>query len=205
MDWDFIKSDLPKLLSSMKMGAERIRQIVLSLRNFSRLDESGAKEVDLHEGLDNTLLILQNRLRFSSGRNKRSEITITKEYDDLPPITCHAGQINQVFMNLLSNAIDALDQENPPTPNIHIRTLLDNGWVAISIKDNGPGMTAEVASKLFDPFFTTKPIGKGTGLGLSISYQIVVERHQGNITCISELGEGAEFIVEIPARSINLV
>ncbi|MGB3693782.1 MAG: PAS domain S-box protein [Spirulinaceae cyanobacterium] len=203
IDWDFIKSDLPKLLGSMKMGAERIRQIVLSLRNFSRLDESGAKEVDLHEGLDNTLLILQNRLRFSSGRNNRSEITVTKEYGDLPPITCHAGQINQVFMNLLSNAIDALDQENHQVPNIHIRTLLNNGWVAISIKDNGPGMTAEVASKLFDPFFTTKPIGKGTGLGLSISYQIVVERHQGNITCISEPGKGAEFIVEIPVRTIS--
>ena len=206
MEWNFIKSDLPKLLSSMKMGADRIRQIVLSLRNFSRLDESGVKEVDLHEGLDNTLLILQNRLRFPPGKSNRGEITITKEYDNLPPITCHAGQLNQVFMNLLSNAIDAFDlekyQENKQAPHIHIRTLITKGWVAISIKDNGPGMTAEVASKLFDPFFTTKPIGKGTGLGLSISYQIVVERHQGNITCISDPGEGAEFIVEIPAHGM---
>jgi two-component system, NtrC family, sensor kinase len=208
IDLNFLLEDLPKLLTSMQLGAERIRQIVLSLRNFSRLDEAEMKPVDLHEGIDSTLLILQNRLKARSGR---VGILVIKEYGDLPRVDCYAGQLNQVFMNVLSNAIDALEesalnsttadnrQVRAESPQIRIRTeVLDGEWVAIRIADNGPGMTELVRRKLFDPFFTTKPVGKGTGLGLSISYQIVVEKHGGRFHCASALGQGTEFVIEIP-------
>ena len=203
----FIVKDLTKLLKSMQIGTSRIREIVLSLRNFSRLDESDFKRVDVHEGIDNTLMILRNRLKATE---KRPEIGIIRNYGDLPFVDCYPGQLNQVFMNLLTNAIDALDESNQglsygdveAEPNtITISTeCLDKEWVKISIKDNGLGMNQEVQSKLFDPFFTTKPVGKGTGLGLSISYQILTDKHQGKLYCNSELGEGSEFVLEIPVK-----
>ncbi|HLO50756.1 MAG TPA: PAS domain S-box protein [Kamptonema sp.] len=215
LDLEFISEDLRKLLSSMKVGTERIRSIVLSLRNFSRLDESEVKEVDIHEGLDSTLLILQNNLKEKS---EELGIQVIKDYGRVPLIECHPGQLNQVFMNLIGNAIDALhnlrvnkNQEktqsstlNTELPTIWIRTeVINNHRIAIRIIDNGPGMTEEVRGKLFDPFFTTKEVGKGTGLGLSISYQIVVEKHGGQLYCISAPGEGAEFAIEIPVRCQN--
>src|SRR5207237_1019305 len=177
---NFLEEDLPKTLSSMKVGAIRIREIVLTLRNFSRHDEAAMKSVDIHEGIDSTLLILQHRLQ---EKLDIPPIGIKKEYANLPKIACYAGQLNQVFINIISNAIDALhlqDQQrskaeikqNPSS--IVIRTQIKNQErLVISIKDNGPGMTEEVRTKLFDPFFTTKPLGEGKGLGLSISYQIV--------------------------------
>jgi signal transduction histidine kinase len=185
----------------MKVGADRIRDLVLSLRNFSRLDEAEMKPVDIHEGIDNTLLILQHRLKEKAGY---PVIQAIKNYGQLPLINCYPGQLNQVFMNLLSNAIDALESSEVskiPTLIIRICTELnDSGYITIRIADNGPGMSKEVLSRLFDPFFTTKPIGKGTGLGLSISYQIVVEKHEGTLNCYSELGKGTEFVVTLPQR-----
>ncbi|MEH2125125.1 PAS domain S-box protein [Nostoc sp.] len=258
IDLDFLKQDLPKILESMKMGSERIRQIVLSLRNFSRLDEDGTKAVDIHEGMDSTLLLLQNRLKAKPGY---PEIQVIRDYGNLPPVVCHAGQMNQVFMNLLTNAIDSLEEsfvnshtlqkgEAPMSlvnnteqseqrtnerqllllsqtlrvaclraevqagkpvqrtasqgqmtfPQIRIRSLIQEDYVIISIADNGPGMTEEVRKRLFDPFFTTKPVGKGTGMGLSINYQIIVQKHGGQIQCISAPGQGAEFVVMIPLK-----
>ena len=205
IELDFLVQDFQKILSSMKLGAERIRQIVLSLRNFSRLDEALMKEVDIHEGIDNTLVILQNQLKDKPGH---PEIQVIKEYGNLPKVECCAGQLNQIFMNLLVNAIDSLDESNrkrlpdgsKQNPGaIWIRTrVLDRNWVEIRIIDNGLGMTAEVQHKIFDPFFTTKSVGKGTGLGLAIGYQIVVEKHGGQLECISAPGQGAEFVIKIP-------
>lgn len=207
IDVDFVVPDLLKILSSMEMGAERIRQIVLSLRNFARHDEAEKKPVDIHEGIDSTLLILHSRLK-SNG--SIPGIQVIKDYGDLPKVECYAGQLNQVFMNILGNAIDSL--ENQPAPKtIEISTAVvpqysgsaESGksigqLVAIRIRDSGPGLTEKAKLRLFDPFFTTKPVGKGTGLGLSISYQIVVEKHGGSLKCISEPGQGAEFWIEIP-------
>ncbi|MHC0065958.1 ATP-binding protein [Nostoc sp. UIC 10890] len=205
IDLDFMAEDLPKILTSMKMGANRIREIVLSLRNFSRLDEADMKPVNIHEGIDSTLLILQNRFKQTSGN---AGIEIIKEYGDIPLVECYAGQLNQVFMNLISNAIDALDSYNSKRTiedieanpsQIVIRTELRNSdRLTVQIADNGPGMTEVVKQRLFDPFFTTKSAGKGTGLGLAISAQIITEKHNGAIWCISEPGQGAEFWVEIP-------
>jgi len=207
IDLDFIKEDLPKLLQSMEMGADRIRQIVLSLRNFSRLDEAEKKWVDIHEGLDNTLLILSHRLK---GKPAHPSIEIIKEYGDLPKVQCYPGQLNQVFMNILSNAIDAIEEDNKDSSledsqnyssTIRIRTEVnDSNSVIIRIADNGPGMTQEVQQRIFDPFFTTKPVGQGTGLGMSISYKIVVERHGGQLQCISAPGQGTEFLIIIPIQ-----
>jgi two-component system, NtrC family, sensor kinase len=197
----FLCDDLPKLFKSMKVGAERLRQMVLSLRNFSRLDEAEIKAVDLHEGVENTLLILQHRLKANS---KRPEITVIKEYGNLPLVECYAGQLNQVFINILSNAIDALEASpNPDTtkPIIWIRTqILQDNQVQLSITDNGMGMTETVRNRLFEPFFTTKPVGQGTGLGLSISYQVVVERHHGQLKCFSTPNEGTEFQIILPLQ-----
>lgn len=197
IDLDFIKEDLIKILKSMRLGTERIREIVLSLRNFSRLDEAEIKDVDIHEGIDSTLMILQNRLK---AKPNHPEIAVIKEYAKLPRIQCYPGQINQVFMNLLSNAIDALeDSFVAEKREIRIRTeLVENQRLIIRISDNGRGIPPEIVSKLFDPFFTTKEVGKGTGLGLSISYQIVVDKHRGQLYCNSTLGEGAEFVIDIP-------
>ncbi|QYO68875.1 hypothetical protein JVX88_37485 [Leptolyngbya sp. 7M] len=196
IELEFLKQDLPKLLNSMKVGADRIQQIVTSLRTFSRMDEAERKAVNIHEGIDSTLLILQNRLK---AKPHFPEILVIKEYDNLPLVECYAGQLNQVFMNILSNAIDALEEAQIPAPQIYIRTeLLDPQWVRISILDNGPGISPAVHARIFDPFFTTKPIGKGTGMGMSISYQIITERHGGRLTCRSAPNQGAEFVIEIP-------
>ena len=268
IELDFVREDLLKILDSMKMGANRIRSIVLSLRNFSRLDESEMKPVELHEGIESTLSILQSRLGSTQENNfGKPTILVIKEYGSLPKVECYPGQLNQVFMNILNNAIDALREPSssgnflptnfstnesveqlPATarsgklhfvpssasslaeslgdrsvseqkpmvgngnskekqtnvPTITIRTsVLDNKAICISIADNGPGMSDRVKERLFDPFFTTKPVGKGTGLGLAISYQIVVEKHRGNLKCHSVLGRGSEFIIEIPIRVTN--
>lgn len=207
IDFNFLRSDLPRLLNSMKIGADRIRQIVLSLKNFSRLDEAEMKAVDIHEGIDNTLLILQNRIK---ARADRTSIQIVKDYGNLPELECYAGQLNQVFMNLLSNAIDALEERdqdqssniNRPEPNtIRISTnLLNCNWVQIRIADNGTGIPDEMHDKIFEPFFTTKTRGMGTGLGLSISRQIIEDKHMGRIRCCSRIGQGTEFIIELPNR-----
>jgi urea transport system substrate-binding protein len=199
IDLDFLLTDLPKVLASMQVGAERIRQIVLSLRNFSRSDENVRQAVDIHEGIESTLLILQNRLK---ARYSCPAIELVKEYGNLPAVECCAGQLNQVFMNLLSNAIDALEDSPDRIRRITIRTSVnaESSDVIIQIADNGPGMTPEVMAKLFDPFFTTKPLGKGTGLGLSISYQIVVEKHGGILKCESAPGKGTKFWIEIPLQ-----
>lgn len=193
---DFIIEDLPKILASMKMGTDRIREIVQSLRNFSRLDQADKKAVDIHEGIDSTLLILNHRLK--------QEIEVIKEYGDLPLVECYPAQLNQVFMNVLSNAIDALlEQEQKKQKQIVIKTKkTDSGKITISIRDNGPGISLELQSKIFDPFFTTKPVNKGTGIGLAISYQII-EKHQGNIYVCSDPSYGTEFIIEIPTEQIT--
>jgi len=231
IDLDFLVSDWQKLINSMQVGAERIKDIVESLRNFSRESESALKAVDIHEGIDNTLLILQHRLR---AVGNHSSIEIIKKYSQLPLVTCYASELNQVFMNLLSNAIDALtppfakdsgsqlmingnssiklNKEKSVTPKIWISTktgcikspkqpqqTAEN--IEIRIADNGPGISEQLLHRIFEPFFTTKPVGSGTGLGLSISYQIVVEKHHGQLSCISTEGEGTEFVVEIPVNT----
>lgn len=208
IDLEFLREDLPRLLHSMQFGTQRIRDLVLSLRNFSRLDESEYKEVDLHEGLESTLLILQNRLK---SKTISREILLHRNYGDLPLVECYPGQLNQVFMNLLSNAIDALEEfmltgqgaasEDHQNPEICITTqLMPHDRVQVIIADNGPGIPSEIQSKIFDAFFTTKPMNKGTGLGLSISHQIVVDKHGGELRCLSRPGEGTQFIIELPLR-----
>jgi two-component system, NtrC family, sensor kinase len=207
IDLPFLQTDLVKTIDSMKVGTERIQEIVLSLRNFSRLDEAVFKSVDVHEGIDSTLLILNHRLKAQS---ERPEIRIIKKCSQLPSIECFPGQLNQVFMNLFANAIDALDEMNeqdrrsgqPIKPGeIEIQTeQVENGWVRIIIRDNGKGIPDKLQGMIFDPFFTTKSVGKGTGLGLSISYQIIVQRHKGTISCRSTLNQGSEFVIVIPMR-----
>jgi len=208
IDLEFIIQDLPKLLDSMKLGTSRIVEIVQSLKNFSRHDEADMKAVNIHDGIDGTLMILHHRLKADV---RRPAIEIVKDYAKLPLIECYPGQLNQVFMNILANAIDALEEEmensgfrsspQSPTPNpqITIRTkVLDGHWVVIRIADNGPGMKEEVIRRIYDPFFTTKDIGKGTGLGMAITYQIVVDKHGGMLKCRSQPGEGTEFWIQIP-------
>jgi light-regulated signal transduction histidine kinase (bacteriophytochrome) len=205
IDLEFVTEDLPKTLSSMKIGVDRIRQIVLSLRNFSRLDEAEMKAVNIHEGIDSTLLILQHRLK---ALPKMPNIQVIKEYGDLPLVECYAGQMNQVFMNVLSNAIDAIEHHKHSTSEpfageITIRTAVGElagkvKSVVIRISDNGGGIPESSQKRIFDPFFTTKPVGQGTGLGLSISYQIVVDKHHGIFKCDSQPDLGTEFWIEIP-------
>jgi len=204
IELDFLLDDFPKMLSSMHVGADRIRQIVLSLRNFSRIDEAGMKPVDLHEGLDSTLLILHYRLK---PKANAFGIEIVKHYGTLPPVDCYPSQVNQVFMNILSNAIDALEEigEQVHQPGIITITTtqefsqrLGQDCVVIRIADNGPGIPEPIQVRLFDPFFTTKPAGKGTGLGLSISHQIIAGHHRGSLCCRSVPGEGTEFRIELP-------
>ncbi len=196
IELDFIKDDLSKILSSIKMGTERVRQIIVSLRNFSRLDEAEIKSVDIHEGIDSTLLILQSRLK---DKPERPAIEVIKEYGTLPKVECYPCQLNQVIMNLLTNAIDAIEiSGNYQQGKITISTdVIDNKQVKIQITDNGCGMTEKVKQKIFDPFFTTKPVGSGTGLGLSISYQII-NKHGGKLKCISQPHHGTEFFIQIP-------
>ncbi|MBD1865299.1 MULTISPECIES: ATP-binding protein [Trichocoleus] len=207
MDLEFLQADLPKMLASMQLGTDRIRQIILSLRNFSRMDEAEFKAVDIHEGIDSTLLILQHRLK---ARSERPEIEIIKDYATLPLIECYAGQLNQVFMNILVNSIDAIEENNAKhtyqelkdhPSRITIRTLMvDAAWIEVAIADNGIGIPQAVQRRIFDPFFTTKALGKGTGMGMSISYQIITEKHNGKLECSSTPGEGTEFRIRIPLQ-----
>jgi signal transduction histidine kinase len=202
IDLEFIKTDLPQLLASMKSGTTRITDLVLSLRNFSRLDESDMKIVRLCEGIDSTLLILKHRIQATSDR---PEIKIVKDYADLPPIQCYPGQLNQVFMNLMANAIDALEEAflagKVTAPVLRIKMMqLDAESIEVRIRDNGCGIPEGVRSRIFDPFFTTKPVGQGTGLGLSISYQIITEKHGGSLEVQSEIGQGTEFLIRLPIQ-----
>ncbi|QSJ17420.1 HAMP domain-containing protein [Nostoc sp. UHCC 0702] len=207
IDLEFLIEDLQKMLSSMKMGTERIRNIVLSLRNFSRMDEAEFKVVNIHEGIESTLLILQHRLK---NKPDRPAIEIIRDYSNLPEVECYAGQLNQVLMNILVNAMDALDEVNAQGTSeqikanpsqITIRTsVINSQWIEIAIADNGLGMPEQVKNRIFDPFFTTKPVGKGTGMGMAISYQIIFEKHRGKLQCFSTLGKGTEFIIQLPIR-----
>ncbi|MDZ8049846.1 MAG: sensor histidine kinase [Aulosira sp. ZfuVER01] len=207
VDIDYLQADLPKLLDSLKLGSDRIRQLVVSLRNFSRLDESGTQLVDLHAGIESTLLLLQHRLK---PRPEHPGIQVVRDYGQLPLVECYPSQLNQVFMNILGNAIDALEERDQKLSledtqaipsKISIRTEhLQDETITISIADNGCGIEENANLQLFEPFFTTKPIGKGTGLGLSISYQIVTQKHGGKIYCHSTPGMGAEFTIAIPVH-----
>ncbi len=207
VDLDYIRTDLPKLLASMKEGSNRIRTISTSLRTFSRADKAHKVPFDIHTGIDSTILILQHRLK---PNKSRPEIEVIKDYGNLPPLDCFPGQLNQVFMNILANAIDAIDEASQgidfdelvaKPSQITIQTCLsdDETSALISIRDNGIGMSAEVQSKIFD-HFTTKPIGQGTGLGLSIAQQIILEKHSGTLKVNSSPGQGAEFIICIPVH-----
>jgi two-component system, NtrC family, sensor kinase len=193
IDLPFLEADLPKLLQSMRIGAERTRQIVLSLKNFSHLDEGEAHPVDLHECLDSTLLILNNRTK--------KGISIVRSYGDIPLIEGFSGSLYQVFMNLLVNALDALEEHPPEQPEITIKTdCLEDRTVRVQVIDNGPGIAPEHLSHIFETFFTTKPTGIGTGLGLAITRQIIEEKHGGRLFCQSTLGQGTEFTLELPIR-----
>lgn len=212
IDLEFLVDDAAKMITSQKVGAERIRNISTSLRTFSRADTDHPITTDLHEGIDSTLLILKHRLK---ANDKHPEIQVVKEYGNLPLIECYPGQLNQVFMNLLANAIDALEQvslnfsfeelqANPHQITIRTAVATGNGGVTIYIQDNGPGMSTEVKAKIFDYLFTTKDVGKGTGLGLSISRQIIEDKHQGRLSCNSVLGQGTEFLIKLPCKLSNI-
>jgi signal transduction histidine kinase len=208
IDLDFLKNDLPQLISSMEAGANRIRDLVRSLRVFSRLDESQLKTVDLKEGIESTLMLLSHRLKSTS---HRPEIQVIQDYDRLSTIECYASEINQVFIHLFNNAIDAIDskvtllknqpnqeEEFIPKITIKIESKIDKSQLIINVNDNGIGMSSEVIRRSFDQFFTTKPVGQGTGLGLAITYAIIVDKHGGNLTCSSEVGEGSDFTITLP-------
>ncbi|MDY6781964.1 MAG: ATP-binding protein [Cyanobacteriota bacterium] len=207
IDFEFLREDLPRLLKSIETGTQRIRQTVLSLRNFARMDETELKTVDLHEGLDNTLLILKHRLKATS---ERPQIVTNKVYGDLPLIECYAGQLNQVFMNILLNAIDAIEELNTQRMDREIRdrpgwitietSVVNSEWVKIEIADNGIGMLQRIQQQIFNPFFITKPVGKGTGMGMAICHQIVTQKHGGKLDCCSVLGEGTQFTIQIPIQ-----
>jgi len=204
IDIEFLKEDYTKILHSMNVGTTRIKDIVLSLRNFSRLDQSEFKAVDIHEGIDSTLLILSHRLKATS---IRPEILLIKDYEALPKIECYAGQLNQAFMNILANAIDAIDelsvkqkleQNELNSSRITIRTSMVDQFIEIAIADSGGGIPEAIQPQIFNPFFTTKPIGKGTGMGLSISYQIICDQHHGQLNFSSIPGKPTEFAILIP-------
>lgn len=208
IDLDYLLEDVPQMLTSMKEGTERIRQITSSLRVFARADSNSKASFNIHEGIDSTLVILKHRLK---ANDKRPEINLVKDYGDLPEVQSYPGQLNQVFMNIIVNAIEAFDELNEGKSYEQIRTNPneikfkteesdDNSSVVIRISDNGPGMTEEQKTQVFDYLFTTKPVGKGTGLGLSIARQIIDEKHGGKLTCISELGKGTEFIISLPVK-----
>lgn len=204
IDLEYLRVDLPKLIKAMKDGGDRIQAISNSLRTFSRADTETKQTFNLHDGIESTLLILRHRLK---ANEQRPAIEVKTDYGDIPPIHCFPGPLNQVFMNILANAIDALDEANQGrsfgeivnNPNrIVIRTMVEGNLMKIAIADNGPGMTTDVKDRIFDNLFTTKEVGKGTGLGLAIAKQIVESTHSGKLKCHSVLGEGTEFIIEIP-------
>jgi two-component system, NtrC family, sensor kinase len=207
MDVEFVMDDLLKIVSSMRNGSDRIRQIILSVQDFARTDRSGWQLFDVSDGLENMLLLLQHRLPAQDGRR---DIKVVKEYGNLPQVECYAGQLDRAFLNIINNAIDALDRslvewegsENRQfKPQISIRTkVVDRRRIAIEIADNGTGMSDEVRSRIFEPFFTTKPVGQGSGLGLTVSYEIVVQQHKGELQCFSTPGKGTEIRIEIPLR-----
>lgn len=201
MELDFLVEDWQKLINSMETGASRIREIVSSLKKFSSLGESGIKLANIEEGLEETLLLLRHRFR---GCQHYPTIKVVKNYGNIPKVNCYIHQLNQVFANLISNAVDSFEGNKIKNPVIQINTeLISKNWIQIRIKDNGCGISEEVKDKIFDPFFTTKPVGKGTGLGLSTSYQIITETHSGTIDCQSSPGKGTEFMIEIPIKSIE--
>ncbi|MCF4969923.1 sensor histidine kinase [Nostoc sp. CMAA1605] len=205
LEIEFVVNDLLRLLISIRNGSDRISDIVLGLRTFSRLDEAEYKKANLHDGLDSTLMLLQHRLK---AHGDFPGITVIKHYGKLPSIPCFAGQLNQVFMNILVNAIDAIEEryirqisdKNQYNPGwIKIDTsIVDTKWVRIAIADNGLGMSEQTRQKIFNPFFTTKPVGKGTGLGMAISYQIIIEKHGGKLDCFTQVAQGTEFVIHIP-------
>jgi two-component system NtrC family sensor kinase len=208
IDLKSLRDDIPELISSMRLGTDRILSLSTSLRTFSRSDIAAKIPFNIHDGIDSTIRILKHRLK---ANDFRPDIHIIKNYGDLPTVDCYPGQLNQVFMNILANGIDALDQssvgqsyedilENPKTITIRTESNPENDTVIIGIRDNGPGIPEKVKNRIFEYLFTTKPVGKGTGLGLSISYQIVVEKHKGQLTCVSAEGEGTEFLIEIPIK-----
>ncbi|MCW6036148.1 two-component sensor histidine kinase [Spirulina subsalsa FACHB-351] len=203
-DLEFVREDFPKLLESIQFGAKRVDRIVQALRNFSRLDEATLKSVDIHEGLDSSLALLNHRLM---GNEQRQEIEVSREYDHLPLITCYPGLLNQVFINILSNAVDALDRcswQNKEVPRLQVKTArIDEDWVSIEITNNGDSIPPEILDRIFDPFFTTKPIGKGTGLGLSTAYFIVVETHGGQVSCDAQPGGDTMFRIKLPIQGLN--
>jgi signal transduction histidine kinase len=198
VELDYILEDLPRIMGSMKVGAERIRDLVLTLRHFYRLDEPDMKEASLEEGLENTLVLLNNRTK--------QNVEVEREFAGIPKVECYINQLNQVFMNLLNNAIDALleEAENASAKRgeknkITVKTeKVDDNAIAIHISDNGPGIAPDIQSRIFEPFFTTKPMGVGTGLGLSISHKIITETHHGEMTFSSTPGEGSTFTVKLP-------
>lgn len=197
IELEFLREDLPKTLFSMKMGADRIREIVVSMRNFSRSDDGKMKSADIHEGIDSTLVILNHRLK--------QGIQVIKQYGKLPAVECYLAQLNQVFMNVICNAIDALEEvkkeDKGYSPTIWISTeITAENTVTVKIRDNGPGIASASAQQIFDPFFTTKSIGKGTGLGLAISYQILA-KHHGKIEVNSQIGQGTEFVITLPVAA----
>lgn len=200
IDLKFLQDDLMKILHSMKIGTERISQIVLSLRNFSRMDEAEYKTVNIHTGIDNTLLILAHRLKATPNR---PAINVIKDYANLPLVECFAGSMNQVFMNILANAIDALEEVNGKRSHYQIiisTSVIDSDWLRITIADNGSGIPEFIQQRIFDPFFTTKPVGKGTGMGMPISYQIITAKHGGKLECFSILNQGTEFVIQLPIQ-----
>lgn len=204
LDLKFALKDIVKIIDSFKLGTDRLRNLSLSLRNFSRADVDTKQPADLHQGLDSTLLILQHRLKSVGDRPR---IEVVRSYGQLPEVNCYPGQINQVFMNILANAIDALDEAmihskmSASIPKIQITTDIDaQNCVIIRIADNGMGIPDLIQERLFEPLFTTKPVGKGTGLGLSIAHQIIVEKHNGILKVNSQLGQGTEFSIKIPVR-----
>ncbi|HEY9803490.1 MAG TPA: response regulator [Leptolyngbyaceae cyanobacterium] len=209
IDLDYIHEDLPKLIKSMNQGINRLKDISLSLRTFARADIASQVEFQIHEGIDSTLMLLKHRLK---GEGNRPGIKVITDYGNLPPISCYPGQLNQVFMNIIANAVEAFDEPNyenshqriaPSQPTIHITTSVDSQRenVTICIQDNGCGMPLEVQARIFEQSFTTKPVGKGTGLGLAISHEIIVNKHYGQISCSSTPGMGTQFIISLPINS----
>ncbi len=193
IDLPFLLEDTQKTLGSIKMGTQRVRDIVVSLRNYSRLDEAAIKDVDLHEGINNTLLILNHRIK--------QGVEVIKDYGNLPTVRCSPSQLNQVFTNIIANALDAMFEAASQPKQLTITTCtLPDRKVQISLKDSGPGMSPEIKAKIFDPFFTTKAVGKGTGLGMGICFKIV-EQHQGSIAVETAVGHGTEFIITLPLES----